>query len=309
MSKKREALRRGLRSFIEDTSRELADLEGRALRPPEGPEADGDTVVVSDAIVDVAEGAATDSPPSGVEAGATQDRDLEVAPPRHEFPAGVGSAPEPPAATAPVTGGDAATGRDTATDLLHGTTDRGTATDRDSATPPTASLAPRPVATPEREPAVGSPWMPQPSPDIPPPAPFAEPPAAARPASPAGAPRASGPEREPGEHLVEPEEASRHDETAAAPVHAGRPKRRAKPAVRRRPRQAAEVVVNGVSPQQAYARKGVCFAYFLNHECWRVPDAYCNGALQVCITRECPIYHLHKDALERRFARKFKHFW
>ena len=66
---------------------------------------------------------------------------------------------------------------------------------------------------------------------------------------------------------------------------------------------------DGVSPQQAQSRKGVCFAYFINAECWRVPEAYCNTALEVCITRECPVFRLHKDALERRFAGKYKHFW
>ncbi len=67
--------------------------------------------------------------------------------------------------------------------------------------------------------------------------------------------------------------------------------------------------MNGVDPRQAQSRKGVCFAYFIKHECWRVPDAYCNTALQVCALRNCPVYHLHRDALERRFAGKFKHFW
>jgi hypothetical protein len=71
----------------------------------------------------------------------------------------------------------------------------------------------------------------------------------------------------------------------------------------------ADIGSNGVSAEQAHARKGVCFAYFLNHECWRVPDAHCHSALQVCITRECPVYHLHKETFERRFAKKFKHFW
>ena len=81
--------------------------------------------------------------------------------------------------------------------------------------------------------------------------------------------------------------------------------------MRRRPqsRASGEIASNGVSAEQARARKGVCYAYFINHECWRVPDAYSTSALHVCITRECPVYHLHKDALERRFARKFKHFW
>lgn len=290
MSKRREALRRGLRTFIEDTSRELADLEGRPLRPPPGPEADGETVAVSDAIVDVAERAATDSPLPDVEAGSAHSPGLEADSPRHAVPAGAGSAPELPAAPAPVT-------------------ERATATHRDTATPPKASLAPPPVALEEREPPAGPPWMPRPSQDIPPPAARPAVPPAAPPGAPSNALRSSRLEREPSSHLVEPEpEATRRGETAAAPAH-DKPKRRAKAPVRRRPRQGAEIVANGVSPAQAHARKGVCFAYFLNHECWRVADAYCNGALQVCITRECPIYHLHKDALERRFARKFKHFW
>ncbi len=67
--------------------------------------------------------------------------------------------------------------------------------------------------------------------------------------------------------------------------------------------------MSGVDPEQAHARKGVCSAYFINQECWRVPDAYCNTALQICAIRECPVYHLHQEALEKRFAGKFKHFW
>ena len=56
-------------------------------------------------------------------------------------------------------------------------------------------------------------------------------------------------------------------------------------------------------------KKGVCQAYFINRRCWEVPEAFCNTALQVCMTRECPVYHLHKDDLERRFAAKYRHFW
>ncbi len=70
-----------------------------------------------------------------------------------------------------------------------------------------------------------------------------------------------------------------------------------------------EVPLDGIGPQAAHARKGVCSAYFINKQCWRVPKAYCNTALQVCVLRECPVYHLHKEALERRFAEKYKHFW
>ena len=288
MSKRREALRRGLRSFIEDTSRELADLEGRPLRPPPGSEADGETVVVSEAIVDVAERAATDSAPPDVEADSTHSPDLEAASPRHEVPTGAGSAPEPPAAparTVPM--------RDTA-----------------PIAPARAGRAPAPAVLETQEPSTAPPSMPQPSKDVPPPVARRGVEPTAPPTAPLGARHSTGPEHEPDSHLMEPEPAAhRYGQTAAAPARAEKPKRRAKAPVPRRPRQAAEIVANGVSPAQAHARKGVCFAYFLNHECWRVADAYCNSALQVCITRECPIYHLHKDALERRFARKFKHFW
>jgi hypothetical protein len=57
------------------------------------------------------------------------------------------------------------------------------------------------------------------------------------------------------------------------------------------------------------ARKGVCAAYYISRKCWEVPDAYCNQALHVCMLRECPVYHLNRDELEQRFARKFSHLW
>ncbi len=56
-------------------------------------------------------------------------------------------------------------------------------------------------------------------------------------------------------------------------------------------------------------RKGVCQAYFLNRRCWEVPDAYCNHALHVCMLRNCPVYHLYREELDRRFASRFKHLW
>jgi hypothetical protein len=40
-----------------------------------------------------------------------------------------------------------------------------------------------------------------------------------------------------------------------------------------------------------------------------VADAFCNQALHICRLRECPIYALHQEELERRFAAKFKHLW
>jgi len=74
-------------------------------------------------------------------------------------------------------------------------------------------------------------------------------------------------------------------------------------------RGADDVGADTVRPAQTESRTGVCRSYFVNHECWRVPTAYCNTALQVCVIRNCPVYHLHKGALERRFAKKFKHLW
>jgi hypothetical protein len=56
-------------------------------------------------------------------------------------------------------------------------------------------------------------------------------------------------------------------------------------------------------------KKGVCAAYFTNKRCWELPDAYCNHALHICRLRECPVYDLHREEMERRFAARFKHLW
>jgi hypothetical protein len=56
-------------------------------------------------------------------------------------------------------------------------------------------------------------------------------------------------------------------------------------------------------------KKGVCAAYFKNKRCWELPDAYCNHALHVCRLRECPVYDLHREEMERKFAARFKHLW
>ncbi|MDQ7857343.1 MAG: hypothetical protein QN174_07025 [Armatimonadota bacterium] len=61
---------------------------------------------------------------------------------------------------------------------------------------------------------------------------------------------------------------------------------------------------SGVHP-----RRGVCAAYYVNHACWEVPEAPCNQALHVCMLRDCPVYNLNRDELERRFAAKFAHLW
>jgi hypothetical protein len=216
LNKKQEALRRGLRSFIEDTSRELADLEGRDTVAAEGPASEASQTLAPPAV----------KPPETPQA----------------LPDRARPDPTPP-----------------------GTVDA-----------PTETLG-APVAPPPVSAIVDASAPPVPAPvgeDVE----MAPPPA--------------------GEVLP----------PILQPV---KPRRRPRSVARRRlrPRAGDEIGSNGVRAEQVHARKGVCFAYFLNHECWRIPDAYCNGALQVCITRECPVYHLHKEALERRFARKFKHFW
>ena len=251
MNKKQEALRRGLRSFIEDTSKELADLEGRPLRSPENP-TDTEQVDASAAVV-----------------GAEPERAAPAAPPTPD---------------APVHASDPGRTADAAARTADGTARVSDGVARASAAAGAVSIPQPPKASP--------------------------------------GPVSSAPEPRP--PLTEPPEATPHAAPTPAvtreespPAQAERPKRRGvlgsgrgpKAPVRRRSRPAAEIGADGVSPAQVHARKGVCFAYFLNHECWRVADAYCNSALQVCITRECPIYQLHKDALERRFAKKFKHFW
>jgi len=56
-------------------------------------------------------------------------------------------------------------------------------------------------------------------------------------------------------------------------------------------------------------KKGVCAAYFVNKRCWELPDAFCNQALHICRLRECPVYNLHREEMEGRFASKFRHLW
>jgi hypothetical protein len=228
LNKKREALRRGLRSFIEDTSRELADLEGRELEPApdseEAPRAAATTAVI-------------ESPPR-----AAPEPPMEPDPPR--------VVPVPPAAVPEASPSDFA--------------------------PPSSVI---PLIDPQD---IG------PSPEateVPPPR-ATSPPAAIGPRPQTGAPDPP--------HRKTPVRSPRRPQGAAR---------------RQRARIPVDLGIDGISPEQARGRKGVCFAYFLNPECWRVPQAYCNSALQVCITRECPVYRLHKDAFERRFAKKFRHFW
>jgi len=67
--------------------------------------------------------------------------------------------------------------------------------------------------------------------------------------------------------------------------------------------------VRGVEELTLHPKKGVCAAYFVNKKCWELPEAFCNQALHICRLRECPVYALHQEEMERRFAAKFKHLW
>ena len=100
-----------------------------------------------------------------------------------------------------------------------------------------------------------------------------------------------------------------HPSTATPSLRASASRSALRKARRSRPRLLPDIPVDGADPHQAFSRTGVCFAYFVNNACWRVRDAYCNTALHMCIIRNCPVYHLHKETLERRFARKFEHLW
>lgn len=253
MSRRRDELRRGIRSLIQDTSREMADLEGRPL-PAEGPRG--------------------------------------TAPAPQEAPGPGGPAPEPPApppASPPPAGVTWIVGPDIPAPP------RG----REHGVRPAPPFPPAPAGDPGVPAIVRVPLYPATQP--------AEPPSR-RSDAPAGA---DPPRRDPRPARPPVPSGRRVAPSAARPSRTVKvtPGRR-KAARRARPHRAvAEFIVDGVNPQQASSRKGVCLAYFVDHQCWRVPDAYCNTALQVCAIRNCPVYHLHKETLERRFAGKFKHFW
>jgi hypothetical protein len=72
----------------------------------------------------------------------------------------------------------------------------------------------------------------------------------------------------------------------------------------------ARAVLSNLDELSQYdERKGVCFAFFVNRRCWEVSEAYCNHALHICMLRNCPVYHLHREDLEKRFSAKYKHLW
>ncbi|MDQ7844080.1 MAG: hypothetical protein QN141_06270 [Armatimonadota bacterium] len=139
-------------------------------------------------------------------------------------------------------------------------------------------------------------------------------------AVPAAAPErsASGPPAGPGRPA-----ASAPPATPPAPPAAGSPAAAPRPAAGDRLEQPIRPIlrlVRDVAPVDPpppsveemtlrLPRKGVCAAYFANKRCWELPDAYCNHALHVCRLRECPVYDLHQEEMERRFAAKFRHLW
>jgi hypothetical protein len=318
LNKKQEALRRGLRSFIEDASRELADLEGRELSrrpaeridrgtmPPDQAAAESPPASRRTSIQDAPE-VAPEAPPRPRAAGADpQDEQLmspaRTAPPAEQATPAKGVAtvrePEKPGVPVPAIERSAPVRSDTTV----GEPEKPTV-------PPPAVEEPAPVrneatvgepeklgvqrpaaegaAPPRHEASVGKAEKPAVEP------PAVETPAPARAADPAPV------ETEPAAHPA----ARRSRKRQFTPARPGAGRKR----TRHRPAPAPGL--DGLSFQQARSRKGVCSAYFINEQCWQVAEAYCNTALQVCITRECPVYHLHKEALEQRFARKFKHLW
>lgn len=329
MNKRRDALRRGVRALILDTSRELANLEGRQRAP---------------------ESAALGSP-----------AEAPVPPAAPPADGGAGEkgvrAPEPIRPSGPP-GGAVPSGETRAEDtrrLSEGIRSDETRVERPSPVPP-VETPPRSVVA---EAHVEGP--PSHAPQAPVPVAHASPMVSTAPMAPGAAhgtpppPWGSPPEERSAGHVlparrpaavdvrtrppVPPTPAQRlkpgrpardglaardgQSPKAAHPPKAGpppkaapaRPLRRptSQPPVRKgrrsRGRALPDIPVDGVDPQQAFSRTGVCFAYFINNKCWRIRDAYCNTALHMCLIRNCPVYHLHRDALERRFAQKFQHFW
>ncbi|HXX37507.1 MAG TPA: hypothetical protein VEP50_05035 [bacterium] len=294
MSKHREALRRGIRSLIQETSRELADLEGREApseaRPGEQEAPVGDAVHEREREARAGSARSTAGPAeeSDVQAaagsGPTADRsedagsvmiEAEVLAVEVREVARVGQAEATP--------GGAAREADRADG------------DRSTAVPSWGPLGVEPLTERAGPPEPGASGE-QPAADQAP----AEPVRAGEPQAGAEAVAEAAPEAPaaPLERTVRRRDRASRKRAAS---------RRGPQPARRRPTE--RWALDGVDPRQVHTRHGVCAAYFINPECWRVPDAHCNTALQVCAMRNCPVYHLHQETLERRFAAKYKHFW
>jgi len=367
LSKHREVLRRGIRSLIQETSRELADLEGReaadGASTPSGespthpapadqasgvpewgaPPVDGTTAATSSGGAGAAEDASGDGGTMlDAEVLAVEVRELAprrtpdaardvapvpatpgeigaeiAAPVDHEQASRELNDPRAPlgAPAAAEDAGDPGAGHETPeAPTTAPALDHGPPPAQDVVSPMPGAVGVTRAAEPAHAPADPA------RPDVPvrhdvpvrPDAP-ARPDASARidAAHPAAEPAADresaglGRRREQAPPRAVDETRGR-DTTRRAPSKKAaarrRPRRRSKPAT-------SPWALDGVDPRQVHSRRGVCSAYFINPECWRVPDAYCNTALHVCAMRECPVYHLHRDVLERRFASKYKHLW
>jgi len=277
LSKKRDALRRGIRDLIEDTSRDLVAFEGREPKPHVPAPADERPAAMKSTPADKRPADASSTTPT--DTPSLNGGPVETADDRSAAPAG----PSVPAG------------------LDHGV---GTA--------PAAQAGAPDTAPPSEDAAGSTPADVRPALMKPEPAPFELnagtaflPPATIKPERP-GSPdmRQHASHHGPGKKAKPARRAGDRKERASGGAARGG-------AVEPRPAApvADDLEADDGGPAQAESRTGVCRSYFVNHDCWRVPNAYCNTALQVCVIRNCPVYHLHKDALERRFAKKFKHFW
>jgi hypothetical protein len=267
LSKKRDALRRGIRDLLQDTSRDLVAFEGREPGPragrvrdvpvPSRPETDAAQVENTEAEVRHGDAPADRYAAELSLNGGPVEAIIDRAEPPADLPS------DAPPVTKKLEGAEPAAPP---------------ARDPDGAVVPGAEAGPSGASSAlglRREPEM--PAVPE--------AAGGEPPRTRRSASRPAPPKKSKPARR---------SATRHEAAKSA--------RPAAPA-------ADDVGAEDLSPAQVQSRTGVCRSYFINHECWRISNAYCNTALQVCVIRNCPVYHLHKDALERRFAKKFKHLW
>jgi hypothetical protein len=274
LNKKRAALRRGIRDLIADTTRDLAAFEGREPEPRRPPES---------------------SPPQGE----AQSGQADLRPPTlsREIP-GLNGSPSSPGGehhgTNHAAGGAAGAAAETAPDRAAPAVIPFELVTEDVLFPPPAPAAgdgpsapsPRPAAPDRTSRSVKS-----------------ESRHAKRPR------RLSGESRRARRAGRDTRAASAKTQRGGKAPAADNVRKAAESARRPAPLGADDVGAGPEGPAQAESRTGVCRSYFVNHECWRVPTAYCNTALQVCVIRQCPVYHLHKDALERRFAKKYKHLW
>lgn len=291
-SKKRDALRRGIRALIQDTSEELAALDG---------------------------GVPANSSPLTAETRPRQGGTLRrrEAPPPAEPPADEPDSVEPPPIEPPAPGINGISLDTRIADLpapVRGPTEEGTHRAPPHRGPAPADAGPRPAADDTAGGGADAPTIVRrPAQDLPEGVPEGRGRVVWLPG--AGTLHVDPPAQEPAAPESPAPAAKPPRATPAAPERrvsrAQKSKRRARAAGGARARRAPRTTDEPLEPVpiRLQSKTGVCASYFVNHECWRVPGAYCTTALQVCVIRKCPVYQLNKEALERRFARKFKHLW